>query len=146
MEFKWTLIFGIILAIIVLAVASGVYMVDVMYVSPAAIITIIVLTLIFTKLYLGKVSATVRDMIVTSIIWIIVVAIIEAVYVFAMALDFMGYYSNYMIYVGYVMIIIFALFGFKLFGKKTGGFPAPAQKTAPAAEPTPAAAPEKPTA
>jgi|GEM_PF-1743520 len=139
MEFKFSILFGIILALIVLAVASGVYMVDVMYVSPAAIITIIILTLIFTKLYLGKVSATMKDMLVTSIVWLIVFAILDAVYAFAMALNITTYYSNYMIYVGYVMIIIFAIIGHKIFSR--GSAPS-AKASAPAEKPaTPASTP-----
>jgi hypothetical protein len=136
MEFKFSVLFGIVLAIIVLGVASGVWMVDPTYMSPAAIIMIIVFTLIFTKLYLGKVSVTMGGMITVSIVWLIIVAIIEAIYVFAMAMDLTTYYSNYMIYVGYILIIIFAIIGYKIFAK--GGAPAPAAK--PAAMP-PAKAP-----
>jgi hypothetical protein len=136
MEFKFSIIFGIILAIIVLAVATGVWMVDPAYVSPAAMITIIIFTLIFTKLYLGKVSVDLKGMITVSIIWLIVTAIIEVIYVFAMALDITTYYSNYMIYVGYILIIIFAVIGFKLFGSKGGAAtPAAAPAEKPAATP-----------
>jgi hypothetical protein len=139
MEFKFSVLFGIILALIVLAVTFGVYMVDPAYASPAAIITIIIFTLVFTKLYLGKVSATMQDMIVVSIVWMIIVAIIEAIYVFAMALDLTTYYSNYMIYVGYILIIIFAIIGYKIFAK---GEAAPSTSGAPAAKPAaPAAGP-----
>ena len=129
MEFKFSILFGIILAIIVLGVASGVWMVDPTYASPAAIIMVIVFTLIFTKLYLGKVSVTMGGMVTVSIVWLIVVAIIEAIYVAAMGLDFTTYYSNYMVYVGYILIIILAIIGYKLFSK--GGSPAPAAKPAP---------------
>ncbi|NIO22771.1 MAG: hypothetical protein GTN38_01955 [Candidatus Aenigmarchaeota archaeon] len=133
MEFKFSILFGIILAIIVLAVANGVWMVDPTYVSPAAMITIIIFTLIFTKLYLGKVSASMKDMVVVSIVWLIVVAIIEAIAAFAMGMDLTAYYSNYMIYVGYVLIIIFAIIGHKIFSGKGGAPATPA--TAPAEKP-----------
>ncbi len=138
MEFKFSVLFGIILAIIVLAVAFGVYMVDPAYMSPAAIVTIIIFTLIFTKLYLGKVSVTMGEMITVSIVWVIVVAIIEAIVVAAMGLDFVTYYSNYMIYVGYILIIIFAVIGYKLFsGKGTPSTPPPAERPAPSPAETP---------
>jgi CDP-diglyceride synthetase len=132
MEFKFSVLFGIILAIIVLAVSYGVYMVDPAYASPAAIVMIIIFTLVFTKLYLGKVSVSMADMVVVSIVWLIIVAIIEAIVAFAMNLDLTTYYSNYMIYGGYILIIIFAIIGHKLFSGK---------ETAPAAKPPPAAAP-----
>lgn len=135
MEFKFSVLFGIILAIIVLAVANGVWMVDPTYVSPAAIVTIIIFTLIFTKLYLGKVSVDLAGMVTVSIVWVIIVAIIEAIVAFGMGLDLTTYYSNYMIYVGYVLLIVFAIIGFKLFGSKGG---APAQPAAAPAESTPA--------
>jgi hypothetical protein len=128
MEFKFSILFGIILAIIVLAVASGVYMFDPTYASSAAIVTIIIFTLIFTKLYLGKVSVALGEMVAVSVVWVIVVAVIEAIYVFAMAFDFTTYYSNYMIYVGYILVIIFAIIGHKIFGGK--GAPTPAPKPA----------------
>jgi len=126
MEFKFSVLYGIILAIIVLAVAFGVYMVDITYVSPAAIIMVIVFTLVFTKLYIGKVSVTMGGMITVSIVWLIIVAIIEAIVAFAIVPDLTTYYSNYMIYVGYILIIIFAIIGYKIFAK--GGAPAPAAK------------------
>ncbi len=135
MEFKFSVLFGIILAIIVLAVANGVWMVDPAYVSPAAIATIIIFTLIFTKFYLGKVSVDLAGMVTVSIVWVIVVAIIEAIVAFGMGLDITTYYSNYMIYVGYILLIVFAIIGFKLFGSKSG---APAQLAAAPAESTPA--------
>lgn len=135
MEFKFSVLFGIILAIIVLAVAFGVYMVDITYMSPAAIVTIIIFTLIFTKLYLGKVSVDLGGMVTVSIIWLIILAILDAAMVFAMGLDITTYYSNYMIYVGYILLIVFAIIGFKLFGSKSG---APAQPAAAPAESTPA--------
>jgi len=138
MEFKFSILFGIILAIIVLAVANGVWMVDPTYVSPAAIVTIIIFTLIFTKLYLGKVSVTLGEMVAVSVVWVIVVAIIEAIVAYGMGLDLTTYYSNYMIYVGYVLVIIFAIIGYKIFGGKGApapGAPAPAEKPA-AAPPT----------
>lgn len=135
MEFKFSVLFGIILAIIVLAVANGVFMVDPAYVSPAAIATIIIFTLIFTKFYLGKVSVDLAGMVTVSIVWVIVVAIIEAIVAFGMGLDITTYYSNYMIYVGYILLIVFAIIGFKLFGSKSG---APAQPAAAPAESTPA--------
>jgi hypothetical protein len=75
-------------------------------------------------------------MVTVSIIWLIVTAIIEVIYVFAMSLDITTYYSNYMIYVGYILIIIFAVIGFKLFGSKGGGAtPAAAPAEKPAATP-----------
>lgn len=135
MEFKFSVLFGIILAIIVLAVANGIWMVDPTYVSPAAIVTIIIFTLIFTKLYLGKVSVDLGGMVTVSIIWLIILAILDAAMVFAMGLDITTYYSNYMIYVGYILLIVFAIIGFKLFGSKSG---APAQLAAVPAESTPA--------
>jgi hypothetical protein len=139
MEFKFSVLFGIILGLIVLAVTGGVYMVDTAYASPAAIVTIIIFTLVFTKLYLGKVSATMQDMIVVSIVWLIIVAIIEAIFVFAMIPDVTTYYSNYMIYLGYILIIIIAIIGYKLFAK---GGAAPSTSAAPAEKPAaPAAAP-----
>ncbi len=138
MEFKFSVLYGIILAIIVLAVAFGVYMVDPAYASPAAIVMIIIFTLIFTKLYLGKVSVDLAGMITVSIIWVIVVAIIEAIVAFSIVPDLTTYYSNYMIYVGYILIIIFAVIGHKLFAGK-GAPPAAAPAEKPAA--APAAAP-----
>lgn len=142
MEFKFSVLYGIILAIIVLAVAFGVYMVDITYASPAAMVTIIIFTLIFTKLYLGKVTVDLAGMVTVSIVWVIVVAIIEAIVAYGMALDLTTYYSNYMIYVGYVLIIIFAVIGFKLFSGKGAApvAPAPAEeKPAPAPAATPPA-------
>jgi CDP-diglyceride synthetase len=138
MEFKFSVLFGIILAIIVLAVANGVFMVDPAYVSPAAIATIIIFTLIFTKLYLGKVSVDLAGIVTVSIVWVIVVAIIEAIVAYGMGLDLTTYYSNYMIYVGYILIIILAVIGFKLFsGKGAAPAAAPAEKPAPPAETPP---------
>lgn len=133
MEFKFSVLFGIILAIIVLAVANGVYMFAPTYMHVAAIVMIIIFTLIFTKLYLGKVSVDLVGMVTVSIIWLIVVAIIEAIVAFAMAMDITAYYSDYMIYVGYILIIIFAVIGHKLFGGKgaaPAATPAPAEKPA----------------
>ncbi|MEE9323704.1 MAG: hypothetical protein V3U72_04105 [Candidatus Aenigmarchaeota archaeon] len=142
MEFKFSVLFGIILAIIVLAVANGVYIVDTTYVSPAAIVTIIIFTLIFTKLYLGKVSVNLGGMVTVSILWVIIVAVIEAIVAFAMGLDITTYFSNYMIYVGYVLLIVFAIIGHKLFSGK-GAAPAAAPEAAPAEAPAekPEAAP-----
>lgn len=138
MEFKFSVIFGIVLAIVVQAVANAVFMVGAAYVSAAAIIAGIVMTLILSKFYLGKVSATMTDMLVTSIIWVIIVAISDVAVAFALGSDMMTYFSNYMIYVGYVLIIVVALAGFKLFGAGSGGTegvspPKPAQE-APAEE------------
>jgi len=157
MEFKWSIIFGIILAIIMQAVAAVVfmsmgqtYLVDgvITYISAAIIPVIIIFTLIFTKLYLGKVSTTLGGMFVTSIIWIIIIAIIDVIMVFVYGLDLVTYYSNYWIYIGDVLLIIFAIIGFKLFGSKGGGATAAAPaKTKPApAESPPEQAPATPTA
>ncbi|NIO21931.1 MAG: hypothetical protein GTN76_14675 [Candidatus Aenigmarchaeota archaeon] len=132
MEFKFSVLFGIVLAIIVLGVANGVYMVDPTYVDAAAIIMVIVFTLIFTKLYIGKVSVTLGGMIAVSIVWLIVVAIIEAIVVFAMNFDLTTYYSNYMIYVGYILIVILAIVGYKIFAR---GGAAPSTPAAPAEKP-----------
>jgi len=117
MEFKFSVLFGIVLAIIVLAVANVVWMVDPAYVTPAAIITIVIFTLIFTKLYISRVSVSLGEMITVSIIWLVIDAIVEAIQVFALGLDVTTYYSNYMIYVGYILIVIFATIGYKLFSK-----------------------------
>lgn len=140
MEFKFSVIFGVILAVIVMAVANGVYMLDPAYVSPAVIVTGIVLTLVLTKLYLGKVAATMQDMLVTSIIWVIIVAVFDVISVFAFGLDMTEYFSNYMIYVGYVLIIVFALIGFKLFGSKSSAPALAGTGSAPSAESAPATA------
>jgi len=145
MEFKFSVLFGIILAIIVLAVSSGVWMFAQAYTDIAAIVMIIIFTLIFTKLYLGKVSVTMGGMVAVSIVWLIVVAIIDAIFVFTapmmgMTIDATTYYSNYMIYVGYILIIIFAVIGYKLFGGK-GAAPAAPAPAAPAPVPAPATTP-----
>jgi hypothetical protein len=127
MEFKFSVLFGIILAIIVLALAIGVWMVSPAYVDLTAIIMIIIFTLIFTKLYLGRVSVTIGGMVAVSIVWLIILAILDVAMVFVFGLNFTEYYSNYMIYVGYVLIIIFAVIGYKLFsGEAKPATPAPA--------------------
>ncbi len=139
MEFKFSVLFGIILAIIVLAVANVVWMFYVAYLDPAVLVTIIIFTLIFTKLYLGKVSATMKDMIVTSIIWVIIVGIFDVIMVLALGLNFMQYYSNYFIYAGYVLIIILAIVGYKLFTRGGGATPEAVSSGAPAEAATPTA-------
>jgi len=119
MEFKFSILFGIILAIVVLAVANVVWMIDRAYITPAVMITVVIFTLIFTKLYISRVSVTFGEMITVGIVWLIVDAVVEAIQVFVLGLDVVAYYSNYMIYVGYVLIVIFAAIGYKLFSRAT---------------------------
>lgn len=70
MELKFSVLFGIILAIIVLAVTTVVWMANPDYVDMAAIITIIILALLLTKLYVGKIKVSMNGMLKTAIVWI----------------------------------------------------------------------------
>jgi hypothetical protein len=127
MELKFSVLFGIILGIIVMAVATAAWMVGPAYVDAAAIVTIIVATLVLTKLYVGKVKTSMGGMIAVGVVWIIVTAILDVAYVTAFGLDFVAYYMNPMIYAGYIVLIVCAAIGHRIFsGKK----PSPSEKPA----------------
>lgn len=130
MNFKKPVLFGVILAIVVFVATTAAWMVNPAYVDIAALITVIVLTLVLTKLYVGKVSVATKDMLMASIIWLIIAAVFDVAMVVAMNLNFVTYYSNVLIYVGYVLIIVLALVGHRLFGAKTAATAAPAEAPA----------------
>lgn len=116
MELKFSVLFGVILAVVLLAVTTVVFMVSPAYVDIAAIVTIIVLALLLTKLYVGRVKVPVSGMVATVIVWILIVAVLDIVYASAMGLDLAAYYSNYMIYAGYALMLVLALIGHRVFG------------------------------
>jgi len=118
MNFKKPVLFGVILALVVVVVTTAAWMANPAYVDIAAIVTVVVLTLLLTKFYVGKTSVTTMGMLTVGILWAIIAAIFDLVYASAFSLNLATYYSNYLIYVGYVLIIVLALVGHKIFGAK----------------------------
>ena len=134
MELKFSVIFGMILAVIVLAVATAVWMAAPAYVDVAAIVAVIIFTLLLTKFYTGKVSMTMNGMLTVGILWVIIAAISDVAYAYAFGLNLTAYFSNAMVYVGYVLILVLALVGQRMFGSKKTSAPA-AEPSIPAKQP-----------
>lgn len=111
-----SVLFGVIFAVVLLAVTTVVFMASPAYVDIAAIVTIIILALLLTKLYVGKVKVSAGGMASTAVVWIAIAVVFDLAYASAFGLNLAAYYSNYMIYAGYALLAVFVLVGYKLFG------------------------------